>query len=113
LKGQWHIISLDLLWKTSDIYTPIMCFGTYFDRPVIYNPPSCASGFTLTGEYISNLLICELQNFWILCSFRLTFLHMLCIGYGTLCGISWVQVPAVKPMTTTLVFTASLLRTQL
>jgi hypothetical protein len=28
-----------------------MCFGIYFDRPVIYTPPSCVSGFTLTGQW--------------------------------------------------------------
>jgi hypothetical protein len=41
----------DFLWKTSDIYTPVMCFGIYFERPVIYTPPSCVSGFTLTGQW--------------------------------------------------------------
>jgi hypothetical protein len=30
--------------------TGVMCFGIYFDRPVIYTPPSCVSGFTLTGQ---------------------------------------------------------------
>jgi hypothetical protein len=52
---QWYILShhvfQDLLWQTSDIYSPVMCFRIYFDRPVIYTPPSCVSGFTLTDQW--------------------------------------------------------------
>jgi hypothetical protein len=41
----------DSRWETSDIYYPVMCFGIYFNRPVIYTPPSCVSGFTLTDQW--------------------------------------------------------------
>ena len=72
LTGQWYILPRhvfwDLLWKTSDIYCPVMCFGIYFerpviytplvmcfgiyvDRPMIYTPSSCVSGFTLTDQW--------------------------------------------------------------
>jgi hypothetical protein len=40
-----------MTWQTSDIYSPVMCFGIYFDRPVIYTPPSCVSGFTLRDQW--------------------------------------------------------------
>jgi hypothetical protein len=40
----------DALPISSDIYSPVMCFGIYVDRPVIYTPPSCVSGFTLTDH---------------------------------------------------------------
>jgi hypothetical protein len=75
LKDHWYILPRhvfrDLLWKTSDIYSPVLCFGIYFERPVIYTPPSCVSGFTLKDqwyilpiEYIS--LVCQgkSRNTW-------------------------------------------------
>jgi hypothetical protein len=40
-----------LLWNISDTYFPVMCFRIYFERPVIYTPPSCVSGFTLTDQW--------------------------------------------------------------
>jgi hypothetical protein len=55
LTDQWYILPRhvfrDFLWETSDIYSPVMCFGIYFERPVIYIPPSCVSGFTLRDQW--------------------------------------------------------------
>jgi hypothetical protein len=54
---QWIIFHLqlfrDFLWQTSDIYSPVMCFGNYVKRPVIYTLPSCVSGFTFSRHVLS------------------------------------------------------------
>jgi hypothetical protein len=60
----------DLLWQITDIYSPVMCFGIYFERPVIYTPRHVFRNLLWQASDIYSLVMCFalVFSFYLVCT---------------------------------------------